>query len=454
MKNFLDSVLAALREDDADTLVPSMAAQHRATENVHDQAAIPSRGHSAALAPTLRRIFSERDPTQCGSVHLLGLESLQARLGNRWVTVAERVHQLTEKLLEQKLGPGDAWFRHGPEAYVVVFSHLGPDQARLICAKMLEELQKLLLGDADTESIIVHTAVQELGSEMMFAPAKLKDMLDAAVAQQRRNMAGDREISGATAAAASSHTTLSTWAGPLEVKYRPAWDARQQVLSIYIARCSRPRRGRMPAWGYECQDDPADPHQILQTDMAIIRHALDTALELYDNRFRFFLSLPIHFETLAVLTRRREMVALLQTIPAHLRAFMTYHLSGVPAGVPAGRLAEMVSTLRPFGRTIMVVVDIHGNDLPAVAASGARIASLLLPAGVSAERLRPELLRFGAAAAKLRLHVSVEGVEDVAMEKLCEEAGVAFLAGGLIGGWVDVPENVLRMSRTDLVRPH
>lgn len=454
MKNFLDSFISVLREDDAETPAPSMAGRPDATENAHQSAAMPSRGHSTALAPALRRIFSERDPTQCGSMHLLGLESLQARLGSRWATVAERVHQLTEKLLEQKLGPSDAWFRHGPETYVVVFSHLGPDQARLICAKLLEELQKLLLGDADTDSIIVHTAVQEVGSEMLFAPAKLKDMLDAAVAQQRHGLAGGKGGQVEPATAAGAHPSLSSWAGPLEVKYRPAWDSRQQVLSIFIARCCRARRGRMPAWGYECQDDPADPHQIMQTDMAIMRHALDVALELYDNRFRFFLSLPVNFETLAALTRRREMVALLQTIPAHLRAFMTYHLNGVPTGVPAGRLAEMVSTLRPFGRTIMVVVDIHGNDLPAVAASGAKIASLMLPPGSSAERLRPDLLRFAAAAAKLRLHISVEPVEDVAMEKLCEEAGISFLAGGLIGGWVDVPENVLRLSRDQLVKPH
>jgi hypothetical protein len=453
MKSFLESVIAALRENDAETPVSSIVPHVDTTENAHDPPLIPSRGHSAALAPTLRHIFNDRDPTQCGSVHLLGLESLHARLSARWPAVAERVHQLTERLLEQKLGPGDAWFRHGPETYVIVFSHLGADQARLICAKVLEELQKLLLGNADTDSIVVHTAVHEVGSELMFAPAKLKDMLDAAVSRGRQVLAAGTPAVAATPAT-TSQAAASLWAGPLEVKYRPAWDFRQQVLSIYIARCTRLRKGRQSAWGYECQDDPADPHQILQTDLTIASRSLEVALELYDNRFRFFLSLPVHFESLAAQSRRRELVALLQTIPAHLRPLMTYHLTGMPTGVPGGRLSEIVSTLRPFGRTIMVVVDIAGGDLQAVAASGAKVASLLLPHGVSAERLRPDMLRFGAMATKLRLFTSVEGVEDEAMEKLCEEAGVAFLAGGLIGGWMDVPENALRMTRTDIMQPH
>lgn len=451
MKNFLETVISALREDDADLSASPVSPSSPSTDNPHGAESAAARGHSDALAPTLKRIFSQRDPTQCGSVHLLGLESLHARLSARWPAVAERVHQLTERLLEQKLGAGDAWFRHGPETYVIVFSQLGPDQARLICAKVLEELQKLLLGDVDTNSIVVHTAVHEVGSDMMFAPAKLKDMLDAAVTRGR-HVTADAAIAAAPASAAQAAATI--WAGPLEVKYRPAWDLRQQVLSIYIARCTRLRKGRQPAWGYECQNDPADPYQILETDMTIASRSLEVALELYDNRFRFFLSLPVHFESLAAQSRRRELVGLLQTVPAHLRPLMTFHLNGVPAGVPAGRLSEMVSTLRPFGRTIMVVVDIGGGDLPAVAASGAKVASLLLPHGVSADRIRPDLLRFGAMATKLRLHTSVEGVEDAAMEKLCEEAGVSFLAGGLIGGWMDVPENVLRMSRADILHPH
>lgn len=411
--------------------------------------ASPPPAVTAHQADNLRRIFAKRDPTQAGSIHLLGLESLRDKLGTRWQVVADRVHQLAEKLLKQHLAPADVWFRYGGESYVVVFATLGPQQAQLVCAKIVEELQTMLLGSADLESITVRTATYELGSDVVFAPTRLKDMLDGAALGLGPGAAGMVSSPGVPAGSTARETMA-----PVEVKFRPVWDAGPQVLSIYIARSYRPRPGRQPLWGYEALQDPADPQQILEMDLLILKHALDTSLELYDNRFRFFLSVPINFESLAVLARRQQMVAALQKIPTHMRAFMTYHLVGVPAGVPVSRLGEMVSTLRPYGRTIMVVVDLGSSDLPTIAASGAKVAAVALPPGTQADKIRAEMLRFAATAARHQLYTSVEGVNDPALEQLCAEAKISFLSGDLVGGWVDVPENVLRMSRDDLRHKH
>ncbi len=400
-------------------------------------------------AETLRRIFSRRDPAQAGSIHLMGLESLRDRLGGRWAAVASRVHLLTARLLEGYLSPNDTWFRHGGEAYVVVFAQLGPEQARLICAKVVEELQVMLLGEADTATITVSTAVHEMGSDVMLVPASLKQMLDEAA---RRLADGGAEASATPEGSSGFRSRQVEKAGPPEVRYRPVWDVKRQVVSVYIARTCRLREGRSPLWGYQGLDTPDDPQQILGMDLHLIQEAVGEALELYENRFRFFLSVPVHFESLAVLARRREFVAVLQSIPVHMRSFMTYHLYGVPAGVPTGRLAEMVGTLRPYGRTVMVVVDPSTNDLPTLAAAGARVACVLLPPGASADRYRADLLRFGAVAAKNRLMTSVEGVDTLAMETVCEEAGISFLSGDLIGEWAAVPEHAVHRCLADFRR--
>lgn len=403
----------------------------------------------ANAADTLRRIFSRRDPAQAGSIHLMGLESLRDRLGARWEPVADRVHLLTAKLLDQYLSPHDTWFRHGGEAYVVVFAQLGPEQARLICARVVEELQILLLGEADTATIKVRTAVHEIGSEMMLVPASLSQMLDDAAGRLKQADAAGDAVYDRTAAAISSKVEKM---GPLEVRYRPVWDVKRQVVSTFIARTCRSRPGRSPLWAYDCLEDPEDPQQILGMDLHLLQEAVGTALELYENRFRFFLSIPIHFESLAVLGRRREVMAALLSIPSHMRPFMTYHLYGVPAGVPTGRLSELVGALRPYGRTTMVVVEPASNDLPVLAAAGARVASAYLPQGISVDRIRADMTRFGAVAAKNRLLTSVEGVDSLAMESLCEEAGISFLSGDLIGDWMEVPEHAARRSLADFSR--
>ncbi|MFV3076210.1 hypothetical protein [Niveispirillum fermenti] len=405
-------------------------------------------GSSSELGPTLRRIFKNNDPTQAGSIHLVGLESLREKLGNRWGAVADRVHQLTERLLRQQLKPADAWFRYNNESYVVVFASLGPSESRLICAKILEELQRMLLGEADAQSIVVHTAVYEMNSDVMFEPARLCDMLDNFATQAREDVAADQ--SSTKPWNGYRYNSQENW-GPLEIKYAPFWDTRTGTVSVFMARPMRSRPERSPVWGYDCLENPEDPAPILEMDIQVMRSAVVSALELHDQRVRFFLSLPVHFESLAVIGRRREFQAALLEIPGHMRPFLTYHIVGAPSGVPVGRLAEMVSLLRPFGRMTMVMLEAGSGDLPAVAAAGAKVACTALPPGTAGDRLRQDMLRFATTAAKLRLRTSVEGVMDSAMGEFCEAAGVSFIGGPLISNWLDRPRQAMRRTREEVL---
>ncbi len=418
-------------------------------------AATRTTGDAAPLADdnvvdALRRILARRDPTPAGSIHLMGLDSLADRLGSHWPAIADRVHLLTIHLLNQYLSPSDTWFRQSGDTYVVVFAHLAASQAEIICNTMVEELQRLLLGSTDTDSIKVRASVHQIGSDTLSAPSRLNRLLQDTARTLSKEVAANEvpEPSQPGIAARSIEE-----AGPLQVCYRPVWDVKQQVVSVFIARACRQRYGRAPLWAYECLENPEDPNQILNLDIQVIEEAVNTALELYDNRFRFFLSVPIHFESLAVQARRRALLSCLQAIPAHMRPLMTYHLYGLPTGIPVGRLAEMVSILRPLGRTTMVVVDPADHDLKVVAEAGAKVACILLPPGAGAQRHRADLLRFGMSAAKNRLCSSVEGVGDLNMEHLCEDAQITFLSGDLIGGWIDTPQQAVRRHLEDFSRP-
>ncbi|TWB56318.1 hypothetical protein [Nitrospirillum viridazoti] len=476
----------------------------------------------------LKAVLGPRKAAAAGCVQFVGLESLKEKLGPRWNGVQARVHGMIEKLLRQNLTADDVFYGYGTETYVVVFARLNPVQAGLVCAKVMQELQRLLLGEPDLASIVVRTAAREASGDLVLKPERLADLLTRMVAQiqptaplaaaggtaetpeqppsSRRSPApqpssqallsqsppsqsplsqapvSQAPLSQAQAAAAlaevgqgravAAATTKGgdddPWAhlrpvlGPLEVVYRPVWDVRGQALSLYIASPRRQRvGGRHHVYGYDTLTPPAGGvapagtanglQEILDLDRETLRQAVDAYLELYDNRFRYYLALPVHFETLAGTGRRRAYLDLASHIPAHLRPFITYQLMGVPDGVPVGRLTELVSALRPLGRGVTVCADLSLQAQATFAAAGVKGVNVSLGGFVPRGRLVQDLYLAGAEARRRGLHILVDGIDTPEMEQVAEEAGCTFMTGDLIGPWVDFPGHATRLSRSDVL---
>ncbi|MEC4592004.1 MULTISPECIES: EAL domain-containing protein [Nitrospirillum] len=474
----------------------------------------------------IKAVLGPRKAAAAGCVQFVGLESLKEKLGPRWNGVQARVHGMIEKLLRQNLAADDVFYGYGTETYVVVFARLNPVHAGLVCAKVMQELQRLLLGEPDLASIVVRTAAREATGDLVLKPERLADLLTRMVAQVQHAAppapAGDMvetpERSPSPAPQPSSRGLLSQsplaqsspsqsplvqaplaqaqaaaalaevgrgqtvaaavaatkgggddpWAhlrpvlGPLEVVYRPVWDVRGQALSLYIASPRRQRvGGRHHVYGYDTLTPPAGGvasagtanglQEILDLDRETLRQAVDAYLELYDNRFRYYLALPVHFETLAGSSRRRAYLELASHIPAHLRPFITYQLMGVPDGVPVGRLTELVSALRPLGRGVTVCADLSPQAQATFAAAGVKGLNVSLGGSVPRGRLVQDLYLAGAEARRRGLHILVDGIDTPEMEQMAEEAGCTFMTGDLIGPWVDFPGHATRLSRSDVL---
>ncbi|MDZ5649075.1 hypothetical protein [Nitrospirillum sp. BR 11828] len=457
----------------------------------------------------------ERQARICaGTVQLLGLESLRDRLGPRWPAVRDRVHQLTERLLKQSLDPADIVFPYGTDTYLVVFARLDERAASLLCARILQDLQRLLLGDADAATIVVRTAVRQVSGDLVVRPHRLSDMMadaaadDAAGESDAKPEGADHQgTAGAPPGGRAASLTgaggtpgepgwvplaaqgggtfrqddvTAAWAargqlGPLEIVYRPVWDAIHQSVSLYVARGRRVRRGGQAVYGYDTIPQTAagslsaeNLAAILELDEETVRQAIAVYLDLYDSRFRFYLSLPVHYETLAAMRRRRSYLALASRIPAHLVPFLSYHLVGLPAGTPTGRLADFVTALRPVGRGVTVEVRLGRQDMGILEAAGVKGVGVVLP-GVDdplalptaldgpgterplADRVATDLGLVAAEAQRRRLKLYVEGVHTVEAEALIDRVGADFVAGDLIGGWTMTPRHIARLTRVELL---
>ncbi|TWB10098.1 diguanylate cyclase with GGDEF domain [Nitrospirillum amazonense] len=396
----------------------------------------------------LRSILAGRSHVAAGSVQMIGLDSLKVKLGERWTAVRSKVLTLAERLLADVLSPHDVFFRHGEGTFVIVFAQLGNREASLICGRIIEDLQRLLLGESDTSTIQVTSVVGIVDGTLHLQATSLDELLEA-VAKSMARPASEQQVSSGTAWA---EPWRSVPAEAVEVMYQPAWDVTRQVLFLYIARARR-MRGNHAFWGTgTLLGTSANPMEVLDLDLVIIQGAIETYLELYENRFRFFLSLPVHYESISVNSRRQQVIDLVGRIPAHLRPFLNYRLEDLPDGIPEGRLRELINCLRPFGRSVTVATKLQSRDLPTFAAAGATGVVATLPGPVLTERIAIDLAYFASSAQKLRLGTLLEGVEIKAAEAAATAAGINFLAGDFIGPWTAVPGHVIRKPRHELGR--
>ncbi|HYE50067.1 MAG TPA: hypothetical protein VEB20_10795 [Azospirillaceae bacterium] len=413
----------------------------------------------------LRTIITQQPNFSAGCFHLIGLASLKEKLGPRWPSVESKVQQVVERLLAQHLKREDAWFRHGPETYVVVFASLNKLEAQLLCGRVVKELHNLLLGDSDAAAIMVETAVVEAGGEMSVESRSLDSLLssaleefhvapgDAAAAQPCPNQARQGGLGGREEAAKTLGWVLEEdLREPVSFLYRPIWDAKHQVISTYLCRPARRRPSGMHLWGYDVLRDGTDTSAILDLDTETLSHSVSLLHELVRNKFRLMMTLPLHFETMAVLARRRQYLQLCRMIPKQLSDFLAFELNCLPAGVPASRLIEFVNALKPHCRAVLARTDVATGDMASFGAAGIKIVGAELPHHGDPMRHLGELARFTAAAHKMHLLTYLDEVNTDVASVAGQTASFDFMMGDFVGPWVEVPETAVRRTRDDLAQ--
>jgi len=452
LTRWLDRLISPLCESDARQ--PSSMPRHATAGSLQAELTCPD------TRERLRAILQGQTRFTAGCFHLIGLAALKDRLGARWAAVERRVQQLMERLLAQHLHPADAWFRHGSETYVVVFATLNKLEAQLLCGKVMQELHELLLGDSDTADIVVETAVMDAGGGLAVESRSLQSLLSSALdGYHEEGRAPPADPGWHRASGGESRRPVREvpgWAVEEEpeaapdILYRPIWDARNQVISTYLCRPKRRRPGGIEYWGYDVLRDPADSGAIADLDLEILSHSVSLLQELVRNKFRLMMTLPVHFETMAVLVRRRQYLQLCRMIPRQIVGFLAFELNGLPPGIPASRLIELVNALKPYARVILARADLAHADPAAAATGGIKVVGIAMPTVAEAVRHHAEIARFAAAARKHHLLTFADHVDGEAVSALAEQAGFDFLLGDFVGPWCDVPETAVRRSRDDL----
>ncbi|MFM2041790.1 MAG: hypothetical protein RLY86_366 [Pseudomonadota bacterium] len=415
----------------------------------------------------LRAILLHRTDAPVAAISLIGFDDLRHRLGPRWALVAERVRMLAERLLDRHTDPDDVWFLVEDDTFAIAFAHCGIDEAKHRCAEISAALHRLLIGEPDLTAIAIETVVMEADGLMRMERTPLAELLLAAVAPGGAIPGGPGVAPGpapttggpapcgpaaqATPCAPSRPQAAERPADEgVEIAYSPIWDVRNAAVTTYIATPCRCLPGGVELRGYEALTR-ADGEAVLALDLRLLREAATALDELVRNRFRLNLSLPVHVETLASSSRRmRYLAACTEALPAQLAKSMLFTLSAYPGGMPAGRVAEMVSALKAHGRAVFVAGQIGPADTGVLAAAGVAGIGIYLSPAQQRDLQEGEAHRLVTSAARARLRSFFGNVRTADTARTLADAGADFIQGAAIGKPQPMPENMLRFTAADL----
>jgi hypothetical protein len=95
---------------------------------------------------------------------MVGLGEVQAKLGERWPALSERVHLIAQNTISKHLIRGDVFERLGDDGYLVLFASLGVAEAEFKSRVIAKEIVEHLLGEGGAEGVRVSALCTEISA--------------------------------------------------------------------------------------------------------------------------------------------------------------------------------------------------------------------------------------------------------------------------------------------------
>ncbi|HUA52906.1 MAG TPA: hypothetical protein VMB81_12130 [Candidatus Sulfotelmatobacter sp.] len=141
----------------------------------------------AAFQGRIAELLEQGHLAVAGKLQFVDLEAIKAELGERWQVIADKVREVTQRTIERRLAPGDAYVAFDDDSYLLLFANLNEAQARIKATAIAMEIRQRMTGDFNlVERYWVRTFIADLA-----------------------NAANDRPVSDASSALAALSARLS-----------------------------------------------------------------------------------------------------------------------------------------------------------------------------------------------------------------------------------------------------
>jgi hypothetical protein len=432
--------------------------------------AATERDASANFAARLKKLLAEnaRGSASPGCICQIGLGKIRARFGSSWDRVAERADRIARSTIERRLTAGDIYAAVDGPAYVIVFARLSEESAKTKCVIMAQQIAKSLVGETGADVLEVQRgsanadgsySLQELPIDDQFLRT-LSAIEHVEVGEASKDHE-DKKASPATSTKPSSPAprnasltgpaAATTVAGfeELRLSYRPIWDRARNIVSVYL--CSGQLRfteGK-DGWWDGATLTLGNAAERAAFDELVLPRALGHIGDLIRENRIALVAVPLHFETVGAASRRRRIAQLLaERVGDAERKQLLIEIDGVPMGVPQARLVDLLGSVRPHCRAVLLRLPADTVDVTNIKGCGAAAVAIdVAEHGGSETKVMQHMNRFaGAAREKGGFRACLLGAHSTSLAVAAFGAGFDYIGGDAIAQPVEHPRGLVEFS--------
>ena len=369
-----------------------------------------------------------------GSVNLIGLDAIRAKLGDRWPAKRARVWEHVEREMERRLSPADITVRVDDVNYLIALAGARGFAAQGVCLTILQDVLKYFLGELRAVDILVRGVTALGDNEIVSGPVDLARIshpgaagrpADAAVIQTPAELAAEA-VSGALAEHApppkpwepplAGRSTKVLVAPPkrepfdLKLNVEPVWNLKRDVITSFLI-----DRSGAPA--------NAEAADLEEMDVTTFAYAVTLLQEHQRQGGPFVLHVPVSFTSLATQRSRERIMRLTGPVREAMRGTVLLEICGLNGGVPPSRLIEVVGLVRSLCGGVLGRARPNRSALESVRGCGLRAVVLEAAQLGSGEGLGARLEAYAHVARDVAPNMVVHGLQNNLMFDRAASAG-------------------------------
>jgi hypothetical protein len=287
-------------------------------------------------------------------LHVLQLEPIKEKIGDRWPRMSLLVHTLFEKALRHAQGPQDHFIKVGELSYVVTFHGSTPEEAAIACTGIAREVCEHLFGEG-VETASVRSVVGEVSADQLAhdceAVAELLEQtgLENVVTKSEAGLTSEQQPAQLDANS-PGHAMMEAhqFVGQLGRKlgFFPLWDLKKQASSALLLSplALTGRNGYEPHSIHGSVAAPHGPDGVLaKLELRLLRAAGEYAQRVHASQKVCAVGAGVSYDTLSSLSGRVRYITTLKEIRTSPVCPLLLKIEDIPQGVHLGRLGEIMN---------------------------------------------------------------------------------------------------------------